>query len=232
LGAIFCKRARTYLVVVGIIFYLLSTRAIGNFLLLPFEKPYNHKHTPQTVDAMVILSGGNHGKSANLTLGYSSFKRLIYGVMIAKKENIPIIYSGGGIQKYNEATSTKDTIYELNNYLDMNLTETKIIKSGFSIFYEDKSLNTYENAKLTKEIFAKNSIKTPTIYLVTSAFHMKRSYKLYNYFGFKVIPVATDFFTTKGINSTYFFPSIKGLKMSYYALHEYVGLLQLSMKLK
>lgn len=233
LGAIFYKKARVYLILVATILYLLSTKAVGNFLLLPFEKPFNHEHVPQVVDAMVILSGGTHGKSANLTLGLNSFKRVMYGIMIAKKENLPIIFSGQGLKKYSESKSMKDTVDELNYYLDINLTENSdLLKDKFSILYENKSLNTYENAKYTKTTFAKTGIKNPSIYLVTSAFHMKRSVKLYEHFGFSVIPVATDFMTTKKINISYFIPGTIGLKMSYHALHEYAGLLQLYLKLK
>lgn len=233
LGAIFYKKARIYLLLLATLLYLVSTKAVGNFLLLPFEKPYNHKHVPQAVDAMVILSGGTHGKSANLTLGSSSFKRVIYGVMIAKKENLPIIFSGQGLKKYSESMSMKDTVDELNYYFDINLTQSShLLKDKFSILYENKSLNTYENAKYTKTMFTKKEVENPSIYLVTSAFHMRRSCRLYEYFGFTVIPVATDFMTTKKINISDFIPSIIGLQMSYYSLHEYAGLLQLSYKLK
>jgi uncharacterized SAM-binding protein YcdF (DUF218 family) len=234
LGAIFYKRARGFLLIVATLLYLFSTKAVGNFLLLPFEKPFNHPHVQQKVDAMVILAGGNHGKSANLTLGYSAFKRVIYGVMIAKKESLPILYSGKGLDKYNEVMSAKDTIKELNNYFDINLTETtSLSKDNFSIMYEEKSLNTYENAKFTKEMFSKLDIDNPTVYLVTSAFHLKRAIKLYNYFGFKVIPIGTDFMTQNDIKGiSIYFPSMMGMFMSYHALHEWIGLLYLSLKLK
>jgi uncharacterized SAM-binding protein YcdF (DUF218 family) len=234
LGAIFYKRARGFLLIVATLLYLFSTKAVGNFLLLPFEKPFNHPHVQQKVDAMVILAGGNHGKSANLTLGNGAFKRVIYGVMIAKKESLPILYSGKGLSEYDEVMSAKDTIKELNNYFDINLTETtSLSKDNFSIMYEEKSLNTYENAKFTKEMFSKLDIDNPTVYLVTSAFHLKRAIKLYNYFGFKVIPIGTDFMTQNDIKGiSIYFPSMMGMFMSYHALHEWIGLLYLSLKLK
>lgn len=183
---------------------------------------------------MVILAGGNHGKSANLTLGNGAFKRVVYGVMIAKKESLPIIYSGKGLSNYDEIMSAKDTISELNNYFDVELKETLTLsKNKFSIMYEDKSLNTYENAKFTKEMFSSLGIKNPTIYLVTSAYHLKRSIKLYKYFGFDVVPIGTDFMTVEHITGfANYFPSLMGLSMSYHAFHEWVGLLHLSLKLK
>jgi uncharacterized SAM-binding protein YcdF (DUF218 family) len=233
LGAFLYKDARKYLLFIGTVFYLLTTKVVGTFLLSPFEKPYNHIHTPTEVDATVILAGGTDGKNANLTLGTHSFKRVMYGIMVSKKESLPIIFSGKGVGAYTEDISMKDTIKELNNYLDINLTETKTIKPHqFSIFYEDKSVNTFENAKFTKEIFSSMGIDTPRIYLVTSAFHLKRSITLYEHFGFKVIPVATDFMcaTSHGIED--FVPSNKGLHMSYFALHEYVGLYYLKIKFK
>jgi uncharacterized SAM-binding protein YcdF (DUF218 family) len=233
LGAIFYKKARVYLFLCASLLYLLSTKAVGNFLLLPFEAPYNHKHVPKTVDAMVILSGGTYGKSANLTLGTSSFKRVVYGVMIAKKENLPIIFSGQGLKEYSESMSMRDTVSELNYYFDINLTESEnLLKNKFSILYENRSLNTYENAKYTKKLFSQLGVKNPSIYLVTSAFHLRRSIKLYKHFGFAITPIATDFMTTNKLNISYYFPTTIGLQMSYHALHEYAGLMHLSLKLK
>jgi uncharacterized SAM-binding protein YcdF (DUF218 family) len=222
------------LLIVATLLWLFSTKIVGNFLLLPFEKPFNHPHVVQKVDALVILAGGTHGKSANLTLGNSAFKRVVYGAMIAKKESLPIIYSGKGLNNYDEIMSSKDTISELNKYFDIELKETSTLsKNKFSIMYEGKSLNTYENAKFTKEMFYNLGIKNPTIYLVTSAFHLKRAIGLYKYFGFDVLPIGTDFMTVEHITGfANYFPSMMELSMSYHALHEWAGLFYLALKLK
>lgn len=106
----------------------------------------------------------------------------------------------------------------------------------FSVHLEDRSLDTYENAKFSKEFFQKAGIDKPTIYLVTSAYHMKRAVTLYEHFGFRVIPSATSFQTKpeqnpkKAIYITSFMPNIWALQNSYKALHEYAGLLSLRLR--
>lgn len=231
--AIVYKRGRRVTLILALLLYLLSIRYIGNALLSPLESKYDHPFVYQKVDAVVILSGGSNGERANLPLGENSFKRAIYGIMLAKKNQLPIVFSGAGAKTYSESDAMRTTIDQLNDYLSIGLTESQTIKlNNFSISYEDSSRDTYENAAYTKDLFLKNKIKNPKIYLVTSAFHMRRSEKLYRYFGFDVVPAATDFQTAYNHSINAFLPSFTGLKMTYYALHEYAGIILLSMKLK
>lgn len=96
---------------------------------------------------------------------------------------------------------------------------------------EDKSLDTYQNAEFSKVAFEKAGLKEPTIYLVTSAYHMKRSIRLYEHFGFKVIPAATNFKINHRAKDMWdYLPNAHSLYKSYIALHEYVGLLSLKVR--
>jgi uncharacterized SAM-binding protein YcdF (DUF218 family) len=229
---IFHKKGRVVILLLTLVTYLLSTQFIGNLLLKPLESKYDHPFIlEKNVDAVVILSGGHYGKRENLPLSQSALKRAIFGIMLAKKSSLPIVFSGAGLNIYTESDAMKDTVNQLNNYLDFNLTiSNTLLPNHFSILYEAKSLDTFENAMFTKNLFVGN--KNPRIYLVTSAFHMKRSEKLYKYFGFDVIPSATDFLTIKKYMFRSFMPSMSGLNMSYYALHEYAGMILLQYKLK
>ncbi len=213
--------------------YLFSTKYVGNFLLLPLESPYYSTKIESDIDAVVILSGGHNRADTNFPLSVHAFKRAVYGIGLAKRENLPLVFSGAGRRSYSESDAMKDTVVQMNDLLDINLTNSKkLTPSQFTIIYEDRSLNTLQNAMMTKTLFLENGIKTPKIYLVTSAFHMKRSEKLYRYFGFEVIPAATDFLTIKQYTFNAYIPSITGLQMSYFALHEYVGILVILIKNK
>lgn len=104
----------------------------------------------------------------------------------------------------------------------------EFIPGEFGLYVEDKSLDTYENAKLSKKVLNDIGIYKPTIILVTSAFHMHRSKLLYEHFGFTVIPAATDFKLSQSPKNMWdYFPSMGALKKSYTALHEYAGILSL-----
>ncbi len=107
--------------------------------------------------------------------------------MIAKQKNLPLLFSGGGIDsKYSEADTFIQTLNELSKYLKIKIDKKQIL-------IEDRSLNSFENAKYTKEILQKRGILDPKIILVTSVYHMKRAIRIYRYFGMKVEPSATDF---------------------------------------
>ena len=64
-----------------------------------------------------------------------------------------------------------------------------------ALWYETKSLNTYENALHTRQILDKNGISH--IVLVTSAVHMPRALALFEKQGFSVIPAPTDYNVTQ-----------------------------------
>ncbi len=219
------KRFRVFFIFSSIIFYLLSTQFIGNKLLYPLENEYNKPLKKQDVDAVVILSGGHNSANANLPIQDAAFKRFVYGIMIAKKENLPIVFTGAGIRDYCAVDAAKETVKELNEYLDINLSISNKLEDRFLIVFEDSSLDTYENAAFTKKLFEKNGILKPKIYLVTSAFHMKRSVLLFEKEGFIVYPAATGFMISDELSFLAYFPSMGGLRSSYYALHEYIGIL-------
>ena len=91
----------------------------------------------------------------------------------------------------------------------------------YCFLIEDKSKDTYQNAYFSAKIAPKS------IYLVTSAYHMPRSYLLFSHFGFSIIPAPTDYKSGKGYELINFLPSYGGFEKVYLALHEYLGLLSL-----
>jgi uncharacterized SAM-binding protein YcdF (DUF218 family) len=233
-AALFLKRFRVLFLLVASVFYLLSNNFVANFLLLPLELPYRDNFkTIQDADAVVVLGGGDIKGSVNLPLSGGAYKRAIYGLMIAKTEDLPLVFSGGGRDKRDsEAKSFLKSMTELQKYLLVDLKfSDKLHKKKFSILTEDRSLDTFQNAKYTKEIFEKAGVKKPLIYLVTSAYHMTRAIRLYGRFGFKIIPSATDFKVNNKQSDIWdYFPQMEAFYKSYLAIHEYAGLLSLKLR--
>ena len=64
-----------------------------------------------------------------------------------------------------------------------------------AILQEGKSVNTHENAIFTQEILEEQNINK--ILLVTSAFHMPRSLKIFQHLGIDAIPAPTDFYISQ-----------------------------------
>lgn len=233
LASLFAKKLRLFFVSFAVIFYLFSISPISDLLLKPLESPYNNKHiTHKNIDGVVALAGGSIKGSANLPLYGDAFKRASYGLMLAKKENLPLLFSGGGNEDYKESQAFLDTLEDFKDHFNISADLSDKITNKFSIVIEENSLDTFQNGKFSKKIFKKNDIKDPKIYLVTSAYHMKRSKILYESFGFSVIPAATDFKVSKNKEYSFwsFFPNIHSFQKSYIALHEYCGILSLYLR--
>jgi uncharacterized SAM-binding protein YcdF (DUF218 family) len=205
---------------------MLSTTFIGTKLITPLENAYTQPKTiPSDLDAVVVLSGGNNLGAPNLPLLAGAFKRTVYALMLAKKENLPLIFSGG----FSESDAAKETLIQLDDMLDLNISTPKHYRKQFSLYFENKSLNTYENARFTKKLFASLGIDKPKILLVTSAYHMPRAMLLFEQSGFAALPAPTDYQASTLYHFAYL-PSITGLSLSYFALHEYVGYLRYLLK--
>ena len=91
------------------------------------------------------------------------------------------------------------------------------------VLVETQSRNTRENVLYTKAIL--NKLKAKKVILVTSAFHLPRSYALFKKAGIDAVPVASDFYITdQRYNPFSFIPSLGSLALSSIAIKEYAGL--------
>ena len=234
LASFYAKKFRFFFLCGTLFFYALSNSYVADALLFPLEKPYNEAlHVNPKAHAVVVLSGGSVKGASNLPLADEAYKRAMWGIMLAKSHDLPLLFSGAGSDSsYTESDAFIESMGQLKNSLSIDFPQDLPLHvKAFSIHIENKSLDTYENAKLSKELFMYAGIKNPTIYLVTSAYHMKRSIALYQHFGFNVIPAATSFkISTREKNGWDYLPNIWALEKSYTALHEYAGLLSLKLR--
>ncbi len=207
----------------GVLFYLLSTSYVGTKLIQPLENRYPPLSKPlQTkVDAIVVLGGGSYIGTPNLPLMEGAFKRLIYALTLAKRYNLPLIYSGG----WDDSKAAKETLAAIAPAF---LSQTDLFPTRFQprfgIYFEDQSRDTYENAQFCRKFLRSYGIANPHILLVTSAFHMPRARMMFDKAGLKTLPAPTDYIASPHARLS-FLPTITGFRQSYYALHEYLGLL-------
>ena len=235
IASFYVKKFRIIFIAIALSFYALSISYVSNSLLLPLEKPFNKVlEKNNSVNAVVVLSGGSVEGSANIPIASDAYKRAMWGLMIAKSQNLPLLFSGAGLEIYTEADAFLDSMKEIKELLHVDIPISSTLTLGsFSLHVENKSLDTYQNAKFSKEAFENIGIDRPVVYLVTSAFHMKRSIALYKYFGFEVIPAATSFRLNnraEEVDVLSFVPEFRSLIDSYTALHEYAGLLSLVLR--
>ena len=134
-------------------------------------------------------------------------------IRLQKRLNIPIIVSYGN--------TAKDKLLETSiaiRYL-----------SEFGVSYEDiiideKSRDTFENAKNSKVLCKIMGFKKPMI--VTSAYHLKRSILSFSKIGMSVTPFPSNFLSSEKADYGWysFLPSYESFKNSSIALKEYFGL--------
>lgn len=231
LASFYAKRFKSLFFLLSLSFYALSTPYVAKLLLQPLEKPFNTKVQETSVNGIIVLGGGHIPDSSNIPLSSSAYKRALWGLMLAKQLDKPLLFSGAGLYDYSESDAFLDSMKEIEKSLHVKIFSPNSLElKGFSVYVEDKSLNTYENAKYSKEFFERRGLTNPRVYLVTSAFHMKRSIKIYEHFGFEVISAATDFRTSSQEPTFGWLPNMGSLSASYTAIHEYVGILSLVLK--
>ncbi|GAB6073956.1 YdcF family protein [Nautilia lithotrophica] len=212
LAGFYAKKVKFIFFSAAVLLWAISTKFIANALLYPLER--NFKSDNITPSAVVVLGGGTN-KNDILKALPDAFKREIYGLLIAKKENIPFIFTGGGIKKTKEAQNVKKDIDTI----------TSICNCSIKTYYENKSLNTFQNAKYTSELFTKLNLPKK-IYLVTSAYHMKRAIMLFKHFQFEIIPKPVGFFYNNEYTLWDIFPNAGSFYQSYKAIHEYFGIIK------
>ncbi|MEM5947333.1 YdcF family protein [Spirochaetia bacterium 38H-sp] len=198
--------------VFAIFIYLFSTPLFSNFVLSPLE-PKQLLRIPSDAYCIVVLGGGSSGPVSVEQPSASSSSRLLYAAYLAKKLGLPLYITGGAVYKNSSAESLVMTEYVRN--------------FGIKIYTEDKSKNTWENAKNMAKIIPNNS----KIILITSAFHMPRAIWSFKKNGLEVIPAPCDYRIRYDLPLyMIFLPSVTSFESSSIALREYIAYLWYSLR--
>jgi len=168
--------------------------------------------------AIVILGSGLNLDSPEYdgdTVTDRSLIRARYGAVVARRSGLPVLVSGGTPR--NALRSEADVIGDL-------------LEKEFGVpvrWHEGDSLDTADNARFSAALLHPKGIRR--IVLVTQAFHMPRARRLFEAAGFEVIPAPTDLASRQKQprNLLDWLPRPRALMDSYYALHEWLGLLWL-----
>ena len=216
----FKRRAGYAVLVTGVVaFYALSAPFFSSALLGLLEStalsPSGDLHADPHA-AIVILGGGRYQNAPEYggdTVSMLTLERVRYAARLARRTQLPVLVTGGTVwkQRASEASLMQQALAE-----DFN-TPVRWV--------EGQSRTTWENARYTKDILAKEGITR--IYLVTHAWHMPRSEFAFRHFGFDIIAAPTSFNNTSELDpdASDWLPEARELRGSYFALHEMTGLL-------
>lgn len=168
--------------------------------------------------AIVVLGSGlsiDTPEYGGDTVTDRSLIRARYGAVVARRTGLPVLVSGGTPR--NAERSEADVIGDL-------------LEKEFGVpvrWREGDSLDTADNARFSAVILHAQGIRK--IVLVTQTFHMVRARRLFEAAGFEVIPAPTELASRHERPRTLldWLPRTRALQDSYYALHEWLGLLWL-----
>ncbi len=227
--SLFARRVRWLFIFFALFFYFLSTGVGVKLLLGPLENEYRKSvKIDFKPDAVVVLGGGANAFVPDSKLGASSYKRFSEALMLAKKMDLPLVFSGGGHAAYDGITEADAASQSADKFADsfgFAKPSTTTLYGGFGVMYENKSENTLQNAANSILIMRQGGVANPRIVLVTSAFHMKRAKIIFEKQGFRVTPYAVDFIGT-GVGISYLdaLCDFKNLHSNFIAIKEYLGI--------
>ncbi|SAK74223.1 hypothetical protein AWB78_03175 [Caballeronia calidae] len=186
----------------------------ANPLLDLAQRGYGHTETPAFTPrtTIVLMGGGTARTGSGLVPKSDAAPRIpaaaaLYRQCRATGASCTVILSGGDPQHHGQA--------EADNYAPYVLAQG--VAPG-DLVRENKSLNTYQNARNVAGILG--PAHDNRLIIVTSAYHMRRSLRAFEAFGYAPVPYVSD---VRHIRPT-IFPRIRGFVNSELALHELVGL--------
>jgi len=167
--------------------FLFGSTPLAGKMLHRLERPYIRdlsKSVP-SADAVVVLGGmvrGGQYEPLQFNV-QDAMDRIFLGIDLARERGgIPLIVGGGS---YGEGRNRKTEFSVLKPWIDRwNLADDSVLHLGMCA-------NTHEEAQRVDELIKQK--KWQSIYLVTSAYHMRRAEAVFRTVGVKAVPVACDF---------------------------------------
>lgn len=205
------KKAKIFLALTFLWFFLFSFQPFANALLSPLENTYKDLLKTPKVEYILVL-GSEHRSDDDLSITSQvkgiAINRLVEGIRHYKNlENVKLIVSGyGGFDKNSHAYMQERLA------ISLGVNPSDIIRL-------DSPKDTKEEAVETKKILADK----PFI-LVTSAFHMKRSALLFQKEGLNIIPSPTSHLAYEATSLSSYFEAFN-IRKCEMAIHEYLGLM-------
>jgi uncharacterized SAM-binding protein YcdF (DUF218 family) len=216
-----------------LILWISGNRWFSEGLALSLEARYQTPDPIPQEEVMVVLGGGTDPAEApRKTIEMNGAgDRVIYAARLYREGKARQILVSGGLLAWDAQDSTPAA--EMASLLEW------LGVPNEAIWQQDRSQNTAEDALFCAQILRERGINR--ILLVTSAWHMPRSVKLFEAQGLEVIPLPTDYNVTQASwerswkgdwreVTLNLFPSVDNLGLTTRMLKEYFGLFMIKLK--
>ncbi len=217
IGLVVLRRHRrlglTIITASAILLYALSTPLMGGLLIGSLEAQPVATHAGEP-GAIIILGADGERTPDPLVRaepGPLSLQRLAGAAIVVREKNLPVLITGGKVGVGQPAVA--DLMADL-------------FKSAFDLpveWRETKADNTCENARFSAEMLRKAGITSALV--VTHAWHMPRAVLAFQRAGFAIVPAPLHADTLEIRSVSDFLPHTAAWVRSFYALHEWVGLI-------
>lgn len=213
-------RAGKLMAATAVVLLLVLSSARGSMLLVrPLEDlsaPLENV-TAHGAQAIVVLGAGSIYRSPEYA-GQDipdevALIRLRYGAHLHHTTGLPLLVTGGN-GKPDGSMQAKA------------LGMARALREDFRApvkWVEPDAADTQQNAVFSARLLRADGVKR--VLLVTHAMHMPRAREAFERAGLEVVPAPTAFYSRGRMSLLGWLPSAAGMYRSYYAMHEWIGLL-------
>lgn len=206
------------------ILYVISTNAGALLLARPLEALTTafDASRPSGAGAIVVLGAGtveNAVEYGGVDVPDSvALVRLQYAAYLQHATGLPLLASGGN-------PSGEQGVQAIGASMARALREDFRTPVAWT---EERSVDTEQNAAMSAAILKDAGVRR--VLLVTHAMHMPRAREAFVRHGIEVVDAPTLFLSRARLSVYALLPSASGLYRSYYAIHEWIGLLWYRMR--
>jgi uncharacterized SAM-binding protein YcdF (DUF218 family) len=214
-AALWRRRAGRVLLAVGLAgLVLFSLPLVSGTLLASLEQVSPAQPRPgDPPGAIIILSGDetelNQAGKDVFAVGPLTLERERAGAVLARSTGLPVLVSGGRVR---DGSPSLAALMQASLHDDFGIDPK---------WLEDRSIDTWQNAEFSAAMLHAAGIGT--VYLVTSAWHMRRALIAFRVTGLHVIASPSNTGWPRRLELLTIIPRSFSWVESYYALHEWIG---------
>ena len=197
---------------VGLVcFLLLGLPPVADLLLYSLERDVPPAASDASARAIVVLGGdvARTGDPTRAHAGPMTLERLVAGAALHRRTGLPILVTGGIVHPSRAS---------VGHIMAESLRDDFRTPAAWE---EDVSRDTWENALYSAAILKQHDIGA--VYVVTHAWHMRRSLLAFRRAGLTAIAAPTPPDALSGSDIGDYIPRISAWQRSYFALHEWIG---------